>query len=204
DFLAAGGFSVWQTLPLGPPDAHGSPYCLRSAYAGDPRMIDGAELASLPELPRGLDANALTAPLDLYRSFAATAKAAERRAFAAFVRRERRWLLPYGLFRLCRARFGDPWWFWPPAVRRREQTALRELLARAREEFRAFLFEQYLFDLQWSRLKRYANERGVLLFGDLPFYMDRDSVEVWWDRELFALGPDDEPLAVAGVPPDYF
>src|SRR5690606_20674025 len=28
--------------------------------------------------------------------------------------------------------------------------------------------------------------------------------EVWWDRELFALGPDDEPLAVAGVPPDYF
>ncbi len=28
DWLGAGGFSVWQTLPLGVTDAYGSPYCL--------------------------------------------------------------------------------------------------------------------------------------------------------------------------------
>jgi 4-alpha-glucanotransferase len=44
----------------------------------------------------------------------------------------------------------------------------------------------------------------VLLFGDLPFYVDRNSVEVWWERGLFALDERGEPLAVAGVPPDYF
>ena len=66
------------------------------------------------------------------------------------------------------------------------------------------MFEQYLFELQWAALKRYANERGVYLFGDLPFYVDRNSVDVWWDRRLFALDASGEPLAVAGVPPDYF
>jgi len=55
-----------------------------------------------------------------------------------------------------------------------------------------------------SALKRYANERGVYLFGDMPFYLDRDSVEVWWNPELFRLGADAEPEAVSGVPPDYF
>ena len=53
DFLVAGGFGVWQTLPLGPVDSHGSPYCLRSAYAGDPRFLDAEHLATLRQLPRG-------------------------------------------------------------------------------------------------------------------------------------------------------
>src|SRR5690606_13263356 len=59
DWLAAGGFSVWQTLPLGPVDVHGSPYCARSAHAGDVRLLDAEHLASLRELPRGLELGAL-------------------------------------------------------------------------------------------------------------------------------------------------
>jgi 4-alpha-glucanotransferase len=66
------------------------------------------------------------------------------------------------------------------------------------------MFEQYLFELQWTALKRYANERDVYLFGDMPFYVDRNSVEVWRHRALFALDAGGEPRAVAGVPPDYF
>jgi 4-alpha-glucanotransferase len=33
DWLAAAGQSWWQVLPLGPPDAHGSPYAASSAFA---------------------------------------------------------------------------------------------------------------------------------------------------------------------------
>src|SRR5690606_1995364 len=89
DFLADGGFTIWQTLPIGPPDAYGSPYCLRSAFAGDARLIDADELGALPELPAALAAPALaTAPVDLYRSFAAAASARQRGQLAAFMRRE--------------------------------------------------------------------------------------------------------------------
>jgi 4-alpha-glucanotransferase len=206
DFLAAGGFGVWQTLPLGPVDAHGSPYCLRSAYAGDPRFLDARHLSSLRQLPSGMAFDAAgEAREESYRSFAAGASAAQRRAFAEFVRAKRRWLLPYALFELCSERFGgDPWWRWPKAFRRRRAPTLLEFLAEEREQSRAIVFEQYLFELQWSALRRYANDRGVRLFGDLPFYMDLNSVEVWWERELFSLDADGRPLAVAGVPPDYF
>jgi 4-alpha-glucanotransferase len=129
----------------------------------------------------------------------------QRRAFAEFVRALRRWLLPYGLFETLSARFDQaPWWQWPSPYRDAEPAALRAVLRADRAQLRAFLFEQYLFELQWTSLKQYANERGVRLFGDLPFYVDRNSVEVWWQRELFALDARGEPLAVAGVPPDYF
>ena len=203
DWLAAGGFSVWQTLPLGATDAYGSPYALRSSHAGDPRFIDAADLAAIAELPARLGApDGRTAR---YASFAALATAEQKRAFAEFVRARRRWLEPYGLFELISARFGDsPWWQWPALYRDRDPAALRECLAASREQLRSLLFEQYLFELQWAALKRYANERGVYLFGDLPFYVDRNSVDVWWERGLFALDATGEPLAVAGVPPDYF
>jgi 4-alpha-glucanotransferase len=206
DWLAAGGFSVWQTLPLGPADAYGSPYCLRSAYAGDARLLDAQHLATLRQLPRGMAGPAVgVARAEPYASFAATASAAQRQGFARFVRRHRHWLLPYGLFELCSMRFeNEPWWQWPAAFRGAHRPTLLESLAEERAQFRAILFEQYLFELQWSALKRYANDRGVQLFGDLPFYVDLNSVEVWWERELFQLDADGKPLAVAGVPPDYF
>jgi 4-alpha-glucanotransferase len=206
DWLAAGGFSVWQTLPLGPADAYGSPYCLRSAYAGDLRLLDAEHLATLRQLPRELALDALGAARDeVYRSFVSAASAPQRRGFAHFVHQRRRWLLPYALFELCSARFdGAPWWGWPSEFRSAHAPALFESLAEEREQFRAILFEQYLFELQWAALKRYANDRGVYLFGDLPFYMDLNSVEVWWTPEVFALDAAGRPLGLAGVPPDYF
>ncbi len=206
DWLVAGGFSVWQTLPLGPTDAHGSPYRQQSAYAGNPRLIDPQRLDELDELPRGIALDGVCdEPLEAYRSFARLASPAQRRAFAAFVRKDRARLLPYGLFELLRRRFGDaPWWEWPDDARRRSRCALRRLLAKERERFRSIAFRQYLFELSWFSLKRYANARGVYLFGDLPFYVDLNSVEVWWEPHLFRIGADGRPSAVAGVPPDYF
>src|SRR5512147_2395400 len=87
DWLAAGGFSVWQTLPLGPPDDYGSPYCLRSAYAGNRRLLDRDHLATLRQLPRGLDLAALDGRHDaLYRSFAALANDKQMSALASYAR----------------------------------------------------------------------------------------------------------------------
>jgi 4-alpha-glucanotransferase len=206
DFLHSGGFSVWQTLPLGPVDAHRSPYRLRSAHAGDPGLIDVQRLEQHEELPRRMAFAAVReSPLDAFCSFWAAASDEQQRRFAEFMRRHRRWLLAYGLFEVCRSRFdGEPWWLWPRAFRKRDLPTVLGYLGKAKTEFRAIAFEQYLFRLQWSALKRHANAQGVFMFGDLPFYVDRNSVEVWWNRALFELDAHDEPLAVAGVPPDYF
>jgi 4-alpha-glucanotransferase len=44
----------------------------------------------------------------------------------------------------------------------------------------------------------------VKLVGDLPIYVEYDSVDVWVNPELFKLDDDLKPTGVSGVPPDYF
>jgi 4-alpha-glucanotransferase len=58
--------------------------------------------------------------------------------------------------------------------------------------------------VQWLRLRSYAHERGVRLFGDLPFYVAPSGAETWCHRGLFQLTAAGAPAAVGGVPPDYF
>jgi 4-alpha-glucanotransferase len=64
--------------------------------------------------------------------------------------------------------------------------------------------EQWIAAWQWERLLAYAHQRGVRLLGDLPIYVAPDSVAVWSERSQFQLDDNGQPLAVAGVPPDYF
>ena len=43
DWLASAGQSWWQVLPLGPPDAFGSPYAAASAFAAWPGLLADPE-----------------------------------------------------------------------------------------------------------------------------------------------------------------
>ena len=47
DWLASAGFTVWQILPVGPTGSDGSPYWVRSDFAGNPAFIDANELPDL-------------------------------------------------------------------------------------------------------------------------------------------------------------
>ena len=53
-------------------------------------------------------------------------------------------------------------------------------------------------------MKTYANERGIRIIGDIPLFVSMDSADVWANKHLFQLDTTGYPLAVAGVPPDYF
>ena len=63
---------------------------------------------------------------------------------------------------------------------------------------------QYFFFSQYLRLKKYAAENGVKLIGDIPFYVQLESADVWSNPDIFRLGRDMTPVLVAGVPPDCF
>jgi len=81
-------------------------------------------------------------------------------------------------------------------------------MARARHDLAGEInesrFAQFLLSRQGNRLKEYAHERGVLLIGDLPFFVSLDSSDVWANPECFQLDANLRPRFVAGVPPDYF
>lgn len=59
-------------------------------------------------------------------------------------------------------------------------------------------FTQFLLHSQLSEMKAYANNRGVVLKGDIPIGVSPNSVEVWTEPDLFNLDSQ------TGAPPDDF
>jgi 4-alpha-glucanotransferase len=212
DFLAECGVGLWQTLPLGPTHEDGSPYQCTSVHAGNVRLISLQALVELGWLDDAtlnenddLDAQRNVRLAAAWNGFQRKAGDEDRRAFKRFVRDHSRWLDDFALYQALRGAYGGKAWYdWPRAVCERDGDALdgeRKRLASAVGQAR---FEQYLFYRQWKQLRRYANDRGVLLFGDIPIFVAHDSADVWAHREWFSVDELGQLQVVAGVPPDYF
>jgi len=223
DTLVSARQTVWQVLPLGPTGYGDSPYQTFSAFAGNPLLIDLARLAhegyvpheALEEAPVFPDAQVDFGPviawkkpllLGAYQQYATQASAAESADLDAFcAEHDGIWLHDYAFFMALKDHFGgEAWGTWPRELRRREPTALATWGERLTPAMMAHKFMQYQFFKQWGELKRYANEHGILIFGDIPIYVSYDSADVWAHQDLFPLDEDGHPTMVAGVPPDYF
>lgn len=201
--------SWWQILPLGPVGEGDSPYQSASSWGGEPLLIsldelvaegwlDRADLDLAPAFPLGtVDyelARGFKLPLlrKAAENFERSGSPAARDALEGFCERERVWLDPLSEFLALRqAHDGLPWNRWT-----RDQADPSDV--------RTQQFIQFVFFRQWDRLKRYCRLRRVQLIGDVPIFVAHDSADVRSHPELFYLDPQGDPLAVAGVPPDYF
>ncbi len=213
DFLADIGATVWQMLPLGPTLENRSPYQTLSVHAGNTELIslqrlyEQGWLTKAPVHEGHKDWRAYQhEQLEIARRcFHEHASEERKAAFSEFTSRHYYWLEDYVLYRaLKKHHAGTPWWEWEPDLRDCDPRALataQEVLADELEQGR---FEQFIFYDQWQRVREYAHERGIVLFGDMPIFVAHDSAEVWARRDLFDLDEQGHPNTVAGVPPDYF
>lgn len=76
--------------------------------------------------------------------------------------------------------------------------AIQKRFEHAAEEFNYNCYLQYHLDRQLKKASNYANKKGIVLKGDLPIGIGRNSVESWVYPELFYLESQ------AGAPPDAF
>lgn len=213
DALHDCGITIWQVLPVGPVGYGESPYQSVSTYAGNPMLIDLKTLEEKGLLP----ADAYTLEEDKnkvdFDRVRISKEAALRKAFAhsydkvdveAF-RRENPWVDDYALFMALKMHFGGgTWQNWPMDVRLRNEESLSAWREKLKEEIRYYTFVQCLFFEQWFALRRYANKKGIKIFGDMPIYVAEDSADMWANPDAFQLDAQRRPLKVAGVPPDYF
>ncbi|MEC9341446.1 MAG: 4-alpha-glucanotransferase [Pseudomonadota bacterium] len=202
DFLAAAGITVWQTLPLNPPRQTGSPYDCLSSHGLDPALADPEWLVRRGWIEPGTQAT----PDAMRRAWQGLRRtgATDREGFDRFVTERAHWLDDFALFSALRESRQTGWWLWPPTLRDRSHSGLAKAVTRQGQRLDEIRFEQFVVYSQWLELKAYANRRGVLLFGDMPIYVARDSADVWSRPDLFKLDDKAEPTVVAGVPPDYF
>lgn len=212
DFMVDCGLSVWQVLPLGPTHEDRSPYQTTSVHAGSPELISlellyqWGWLDAAPEAdPADPEAYRLECLRRARAGFLRHARDADRDALREFVDTHASWLPDFSCYQAIKdARDGAAWLDWPEPLRDREPQALERFRAEHREAIDQVVFEQFVFFRQWHDLRRYANERDILLFGDIPIFVAHDSADVWANREGFLLQEDGHPRVVAGVPPDYF
>jgi len=224
DWLVSAGMQLWQVLPLVPPDdEYWSPYSGKDANCGNTLLIsleslvaDG--LLAKGDLPAALpvaDADfgavaALKAPLLKKAAQALLNSKSLRAEFEAFKADPlvMKWLPEASLFSAIAVCNPDgqmkAWWEWPADLKLRDP----DTLAAQRKEHADYINEfealQFLFDRQWRALKKYANDRGVKIIGDMPIYVGGHSADVWANRTLFELDSNGDPQEVSGVPPDAF
>ena len=223
-WLQEAGQSIWQMLPLVPAGPSHSPYDGASAFAGNPLLISPHDLVEhgflhptdLERVPvfddRRVDYGGVGAwKAGLLRTawhrFQEGATTRQRDELEEWVHRPEQdsWLDDWALFISLKARFdGKPWSDWPADLRSREPDSLSAARQELEDEIGYRCFVQYLFTIQWSRLKEAAARRQIELLGDMPFYVAHDSADVWARRHLFKVTADGQPICVAGVPPDYF
>ncbi|HVL01291.1 MAG TPA: 4-alpha-glucanotransferase [Dongiaceae bacterium] len=209
DWLAASGFRLWQVLPL-TPVSDGSPYNSYSAFAGYMQLIDIAALQDLgfPPIGDGLPDPATPAYVSkaLQRQFdwfQQQQEGALRDQFRQFTQSQH-WLENYCLFSALKEVHPQHWEEWPAPLRDREPSAIKAFASEHQSRIDFHRFAQFIFMLQWQRLKQHANSKGIALFGDMPIFVAHDSVDVWSHRDLFKLDAAGHTTVIAGVPPDYF
>ena len=211
DFLKRTNVKIWQVLPLNPVGFGNSPYQPFSSFAGEPLYIDLAALHSeglLPELPPAFRKHAKSVDYEAVRAYK---EPYFREAFKNFkggedyeAFRSEEWVYLYAVFRvLASHNYNASWFYWKEEDRDWIKDRSRDLSA-YQEEIDYQIFLQYMFRKQWTALKKYANDSGISIMGDIPFYVGENSLDVWMNQEEFRLNEQGFPIEIAGVPPDYF
>lgn len=176
DFIKQCGFSVWQMLPLTIPFDGLSPYQSISAFAINPCL-----LTTYPD----------------YNP--------EQSEYQKFCDQNHFWLPDFAYYHLLKdLHAGAAWFQWPAPFKKRHKRALQLLSDQHYNELETIKWQQFQLYRHWQKLRRYAADRSIELFGDMPIFVAHDSADVWANPDLFLLDKEGEPTVVAGVPPDYF
>jgi 4-alpha-glucanotransferase len=195
---------IWQILPLGPTGKGNSPYQSLSSFGGNPLLVSPellvdrgylqrADIASPPHLSDSCVQfdQVLQYKIPLLRK--AFAGFSETQEFRDFAQRSAGWLDPFaGFMALKSINDGRPWTQFQPGKQPPE------------EEIRFHKFVQYEFSRQWGDLKARCASYGISILGDIPFYLEHDSADIWSHPQYFDLDENGHPKMVGGVPPDYF
>lgn len=210
DFLSNAGFSVWQMLPVQAVDSTGSPYQGSSVHAGNPDFISvqhiyaSGWLSESDKSGKGIkvDSDLIARALSCFEQHATSE---QRGGYDSFKTHQQYWLDDYARYMSIKTLHKHkPWWEWPHELAVYDKKAVRLFSIRHARLLERYRFEQYLFFSQWREFRKRANDRGILLFGDMPILTAHDSVDVWAHRHYFKLDEAGQTVVVAGVPPDYF
>jgi len=128
-------------------------------------------------------------------------KTLKMKVFCEFLKENENWLFPYACFTHFRDVNGTAdYSAWKTFTQYNKTKLEKSLVADAvmKKNVELAYFTQYLLHIQLSDVKKYAHENEVVLKGDIPIGISRNSVEAWVEPHLFNMDTQ------TGAPPDDF
>ena len=221
DWCVRTGQKILQVLPINDTTKTGTwtdsyPYSANSTFALHPMYLRLnavgaikdkerrdyyiAEAARLNELPQ-IDYEAVNGLKNAYlREIYAEQGEATRKskAYQEFVDHNEYWLRSYAAWCILRDFFHTADHYkWGEYAEYREET-VSAFIAQHEYEFNYYYYVQYHLDRQLREVRDYAHQHGIVLKGDIPIGVGRESVDAWKDPRLFNMD------CQAGAPPDDF
>ena len=221
DWLSKSGVHSWSLLPLNATSYGDSPYQSPSAFAGSinyiaPEILLSKGLLKEDDL-KGIERAAervdygklfLERPVLLRKAFwrFVCRGGLQDDTYLKFCKENVYWLEDFAAFMAVKEHMEyQPWWAWSEELAFRRNPGYKQYIEQIKEDVDFWKFTQFEFFTQWNKLKKYANKKGIMLIGDMPFYVAPDSADVWGRKELFAVNSETGRIEMwAGVPADMF
>ncbi|MDR3653160.1 MAG: 4-alpha-glucanotransferase [Paludibacter sp.] len=225
DWAEKVGLKLIQVLPLNDTigthtDADVLPYAAISAFALNPLFLNLPAMGKLPAThslqkeykskQAELNAKDLVPFLDVINYKLQYAKELyivqkdkflEDKDFKTFFTDNEFWLVPYAAYCVLRDKFGTPDYREWDGYSIYDNQKMKEFSDKNQAHFDDIAvnyFIQYHLHVQLSEAATYAHQHGLVLKGDIPIGVNRNSVDTWVSPELFNMNMQ------AGAPPDMF
>lgn len=111
------------------------------------------------------------------------------------------WLKDYSLFCALRDHFKtDDWRKWDeelitPSIKTKEKWTKK-----LKKNIERNINQQYILHTRYRSMKNYARKLGILLLGDMQFYLPFNSPVTWSNQQLFCINDERNMDLVSGVP----
>lgn len=216
DWASQTGNTIIQLLPMNEVGPLFCPYDALSSFALEPMYLSLSDLASSKKKNIQAEVEKLKNTFTLsgktyvdYRikqeklkvlwEIYLSERNSKSKEFKKYRQENAYWLDDFVLFKILRdGHEGLPWYEWQEDYRHRDEPALKDIAKKYEKEIGFHAWLQWQLYEQFKEVRGYANKRGVLLKGDLPILVSRDSSDVWVHPEYFKLE------YASGAPPDMY
>ncbi|MBO5954359.1 MAG: 4-alpha-glucanotransferase [Clostridia bacterium] len=218
DFLHKNNFNLWQILPLNKINEYNCPYASICCYSMDEMFLSLEEFLENGTIK--LEDLKFLKKLSTTRKVAYSMVKAEKlkildKIYSTLTNKDKKeiekqakkhfWLLDYAYFQAVLNVFNVQDFrmisneFWNKNSKRYQEFKKEH----SNEIIKIAYFQLKLIE-QWGKVKKYANEKGIKILGDMPIYPDKKSFEVFANSNQFKLDKNKEPTVFGGVPADDF
>lgn len=209
------GITILQLLPLNDTGYDFAPYNCVSSFAIDPMYISLQSLKEVNLAPFKKDIRELRQKFSnannkvdyaikqskielLWRIYKRSYTKGIRR-FDKYTEENKYWIEDYAIYKVLKHINGNNTWeSWDEPYRLREADRIKEFEKENFDKIHFHYWVQWQLYEQLKSAKKYAAEKGVLIMGDIPFLVSRDSCDVWSRKNYFELSLQ------SGAPPDMY